>query len=65
MDLDAYSAAHRDEWERLARLSSRRRLSGAEADELIERYQSGASQLSAMQATAGSSLMGARHWLGI
>jgi uncharacterized membrane protein SpoIIM required for sporulation len=65
MDLDAYSAAHRDEWERLARLSSRRRLSGAEADELIERYQSGASQLSAMQATAGSSVQGARLSLGL
>jgi uncharacterized membrane protein SpoIIM required for sporulation len=65
MDLDAYSAAHRDEWERLARLGARRRLSGTEADELIERYQSGASQLSAMQATAGSSIQGARLSLGL
>ncbi len=60
MDLDAYSAAHRDEWDELARLGARRRPGGAEADDLIERYQSGASQLSAMQAAAGSSVQGDR-----
>ncbi|MEO6941690.1 MAG: stage II sporulation protein M [Terrimesophilobacter sp.] len=60
MDLDAYSAAHRDEWDELARLGSRRRLDGAEADQLIDKYQSGASQLSVMKATAGSSLQGDR-----
>jgi uncharacterized membrane protein SpoIIM required for sporulation len=65
MDLDAYSAAHRDDWDELARLASRRRLSGAEADDLIDRYQSGASQLSAMQATSGSSVQGDRLSLGL
>jgi uncharacterized membrane protein SpoIIM required for sporulation len=55
MDLDAYAAAHREEWDRLARLGSKRRFSGAEADELIDRYQSGASQLSAMKTTTGQS----------
>ncbi|GAA3735752.1 stage II sporulation protein M [Leifsonia bigeumensis] len=65
MDLDAYSAAHRDDWDDLARLASRRRLSGAEADDLIDRYQSGASQLSAMQATSGSSVQGDRLSLGL
>ena len=35
MDLDAYSAAHRDAWERLAVLGKMRRHSGAEADELM------------------------------
>jgi uncharacterized membrane protein SpoIIM required for sporulation len=60
MDLDAYSAAHREEWERLARLASQRRFSGVEADELIERYQSGASQLSAIKTTAGQSAQGDR-----
>ncbi|TFC63764.1 stage II sporulation protein M [Cryobacterium sp. TMT2-15-1] len=60
MDLDAYSAAHRAEWDRLAELGAQRRLSGAQADELIERYQSGATQLSAIKSTAGSTLEGDR-----
>lgn len=54
MDLDAYTDAHRSKWEALARLAGRRRLSGFEADELIEGYQAGASQLSTMQSVAGS-----------
>lgn len=65
MDLDAYSAAHRDDWDELARLAAQRRLSGAEADDLIDRYQAGASQLSAMQATTGSSVQGDRLSLGL
>jgi uncharacterized membrane protein SpoIIM required for sporulation len=60
MDLDAYSAAHREEWDRLAQLGRKRRISGAEADELIDRYQSGASQLSAMKTTTGQSPQGDR-----
>lgn len=60
MDLDAYAAAHRAEWERLEALAKKGSLSGAEADELIERYQSGASQLSAIKTTAGSTAVGDR-----
>ena len=60
MDLDAYSAAHREEWDRLAHLSGKRSFSGAEADELIERYQAGSSQLSAIKTTAGQSVQGDR-----
>ncbi|MCX7521076.1 stage II sporulation protein M [Microbacterium sp. STN6] len=60
MDLDAYSAAHRDEWERLDALARKRRLTGAEADELIDRYQAGATQLSAIKTQAGSSAQGDR-----
>lgn len=60
MDLDAYTAAHRDEWDRLAQLGKRGRFSGSDADELIDRYQSGASQLSAIRSTAGESLQGER-----
>ena len=60
MDLDAYSAAHRDEWERLARLGKQRQFSGADSDELIERYQSGTAQLSAITSTAGRSSQGDR-----
>ncbi|THG31096.1 stage II sporulation protein M [Naasia lichenicola] len=60
MDLDAYTAAHREEWDRLAALARRRDLHGAEADELIERYQAGATNLSAIKTTAGSTLIGDR-----
>lgn len=60
MDLDAYTAAHRAEWDRLAELGKRRRPSGAQADELIERYQSGATQLSYIKTTAGSTVQGDR-----
>ena len=60
MDLDAYTAAHHDEWDRLAALGARRRFSGVEADELIDRYQSGASQLSAIKTTSGQSVQGDR-----
>jgi uncharacterized membrane protein SpoIIM required for sporulation len=65
MDLDAYSAAHREEWDRLAQLSAKSRFSGVEADELIERYQSGASQLSAITTTAGQSVQGDRLSLSL
>ncbi|WP_353988389.1 stage II sporulation protein M [Ruicaihuangia caeni] len=60
MDLEAYSAAHRDEWRRLGELAAKRRFTGAEADELIERYRAGASQLSAMKTSAGRSVQGDR-----
>jgi uncharacterized membrane protein SpoIIM required for sporulation len=60
MDLDAYSAAHRDEWNRLDDLGRRRSFTGREADELIERYQSGSTQLSAIKTVAGSTTQGDR-----
>ena len=60
MDLDAYTAAHRDEWDRLAQLGKKSHFTGAEADELIDAYQAGASQLSAIRSTAGESLQGDR-----
>ncbi|MDH6181666.1 putative membrane protein SpoIIM required for sporulation [Microbacteriaceae bacterium SG_E_30_P1] len=65
MDLDAYSAAHRDEWARLDELGRQRDFTGAEADELIEHYQAGASQLSAIQTTVGESVPGDRLSLGL
>ena len=65
MDLDAYSAAHRDEWDRLAQLGKQRRFSGAESDELIERYQAGAAQLSAIKTTSGQSVYGDRLSLSL
>jgi len=60
MDLDAYTAAHKQEWNRLTELGSRRKLSGADSDELIERYQAGATHLSAIKTTAGSTVQGDR-----
>ncbi|MCS0499445.1 stage II sporulation protein M [Protaetiibacter mangrovi] len=58
MDLDAYAAAHGAEWERLAQLARVRRPSGAQADELIERYQTGAAQLATIRTTVGGSAQG-------
>jgi uncharacterized membrane protein SpoIIM required for sporulation len=65
MDLDAYSAAHREEWDDLARLGAKRRFSGEEADRLIDRYQSGSSELSAIKTTVGQSAQGDRLSLGL
>ena len=52
MDLDAYVTAHAAEWERLEVLTRTRRLSGAEADELVERYQQVATHLSVVRTSA-------------
>jgi uncharacterized membrane protein SpoIIM required for sporulation len=61
MDLDALAAARQDDWRRLDALArSSGRLTGAEADELIERYRAGASDLSTVQTTAGSTALGDR-----
>jgi uncharacterized membrane protein SpoIIM required for sporulation len=53
MDLDAYVAAHRLEWQRLEQLLGRartpRRLSGNEIDELVDLYQRTATSLSVIQ----------------
>lgn len=53
MDMDVYAATRRSEWDRLQALGKQRHLSGAESDELIARYQSGATDLSAMRTTFG------------
>jgi uncharacterized membrane protein SpoIIM required for sporulation len=65
MDLDAYSAAHGEEWDRLAQLGRQGRFDGTAADELIDRYQSGASQLSAIKTSVGQSLQGDRLSLSL
>ena len=52
MDLDAYVAAHRGEWQRLDELVRRRRLDGAEADEILDRYQRVATHLSVVRSAA-------------
>ena len=58
MDLDALAAARRDDWDRLARLSAQAKLTGIEADELIDRYQAGASDLSSIRTSVGTSSHG-------
>ena len=60
MDLDALAAARHDDWQRLDVLARQRRLAGPETDELIERYQAGASDLSLVKSTAGSTALGDR-----
>ncbi|MFV2120894.1 stage II sporulation protein M [Streptomyces sp. Act-28] len=61
MDLDVYVTAHRAEWDRLDRLLSRgRRLTGAEADELVALYQRTATHLSVIQSTAPDPALTAR-----
>lgn len=65
MDLDAYTQAHYDDWRALDALSKKHRYSGEEADRLIELYQSGAAQLSAIKSSAGSSATGERLSLSL
>lgn len=52
MDIDAFSVAHREQWERLDALVARRRLSAREADELVLLYRSAARDLSRLRTGA-------------
>lgn len=53
MDLDVFVSAHHAEWDRLdALLRRRRRLTGAEADELVTLYQRTATHLSMIRSSA-------------
>ena len=52
MDLDAFSAVRERRWARLEQLTRRRRLTGAEADELVQLYQSVATDLSTVRSAA-------------
>ncbi|MFC4243567.1 stage II sporulation protein M [Gryllotalpicola reticulitermitis] len=60
MDLDAYTTAHRAEWGRLEELARARSLTGPEADELIELFQTGSAHLSTIASTVGQSVPGDR-----
>ncbi len=52
MDVDAFVAAHRGEWQRLDELVQRRRkLSGDEVDELVDLYQRAGTHLSALRSS--------------
>jgi uncharacterized membrane protein SpoIIM required for sporulation len=52
VDIDAFVAAHSRRWFRLEQLSRRRRLTGAEADELVDGYQEVATHLSVVRSSA-------------
>ncbi len=52
IDLDAYVVAHSHEWARLEQLVGTRRPSGPDSDELVDRYQQVATQLSVIRTSA-------------
>jgi uncharacterized membrane protein SpoIIM required for sporulation len=61
MDLDVFVTSHRAEWDRLDHLLRRtRRLSGAEADELVALYQRTATHLSLIQSSAPDPVLSTR-----
>src|SRR5689334_12249132 len=58
MDVDAFVLAHRDTWDRLEQLvKRRRRLSGAEIDELVELYQRVSTHLSMVRSASSDSVL--------
>lgn len=59
MDMDAFTSVHSPQWERLNTLARKRKLSGAEADELLELYQSVSGQLSLIRSVDGESSLSA------
>ncbi|MDH4016310.1 MAG: stage II sporulation protein M [Actinomycetota bacterium] len=52
MDVDAFARTHSAEWDRLAVLTHTRRLSGAEATELVDLYQRTSAHLSMVRSSA-------------
>lgn len=65
MDVDALAAARGGDWDRLRELARRSRLDGREIDELITRYQTAATDLSAVASTVGDSAVGDRISLAL
>jgi uncharacterized membrane protein SpoIIM required for sporulation len=58
VDVDAFVLAHRATWDRLEHLVKRRRkLSGAEIDELVELYQRVSTHLSMVRSASGDSVL--------
>lgn len=55
MDMDAFSAVNSDMWSRLHFLAHKRRLSGADADELLRLYQATSAHLSLLRSTGPES----------
>ncbi|WP_445167413.1 stage II sporulation protein M [Mycolicibacterium sp. Dal123E01] len=58
MDVDAFVLAHQDTWKRLEELvKRRRRLTGAEVDELVELYQRVSTHLSMVRSASSDSVL--------
>ena len=60
MDLDAFVAVHGPQWDRLDRLSKRRRLTAAEVDELVTLYQQAATHLSVVRSASADPALAGR-----
>jgi uncharacterized membrane protein SpoIIM required for sporulation len=61
VDLDAFVLAHRPTWERLeALVKRRRRLTGAEVDELVDLYQRVSTHLSMVRSASSDSVLAGR-----
>jgi uncharacterized membrane protein SpoIIM required for sporulation len=60
VDVDAYVAAHRPEWDRLGELLGRRRWSGAEVDEVVALYERTATHLSVVRSASPDPALVAR-----
>ena len=61
MDLDAYVVQHGPQWDRLTELTrTSGRLTGAEADELVDLYQRTSTQLSVVRSSASDPVLEAR-----
>ncbi|MCW2595372.1 MAG: hypothetical protein QOF92_4380 [Pseudonocardiales bacterium] len=60
MDVDSFIAQHSWEWQRLDELAGRRRLDGAEADELVALYRQVATHLALVQSRAPDPALAAR-----
>jgi uncharacterized membrane protein SpoIIM required for sporulation len=60
VDLDAFVTVHEPQWQRLEALSRRRRLTGAEADELVELYQRTATHLSVIRSASPDAALAGR-----
>jgi uncharacterized membrane protein SpoIIM required for sporulation len=58
MDLDALTAARREEWARLDELSRARSLTGAEVDEFVARYRAASADLADIKTSAGRTVQG-------
>lgn len=58
MDLDALTAARREEWARLDALSRTRHLDGEQVDELVTRYRSASADLADIKSSAGRTVHG-------
>jgi uncharacterized membrane protein SpoIIM required for sporulation len=60
VDVDSFIARHSGEWQRLDELAGRRRLDGAEADELVTLYRQVATHLALVQTRAPDPMLTAR-----